>query len=161
MVVSKDAVKQMLVKHGFYSTCESFNFDFCNPHGDFTNQFEDNGDGTVTDRATHLMWEKGGSEEGRTYLDALRYAQELNNMGLGGHSDWRIPTIEELASLLESSWKKEDLFIDPVFDTKQKSCWSMDTMGLERAWNVNFHLGYVADDPMTCRYWVRAVRSVP
>ncbi len=160
-VVSKADVRQMLLKHRFYSTCSSHNFDFCNADGEFANQFEDNGDGTVTDRATHLMWQKGGSEEGRTYLDALQYAQELNKKAFGGHSDWRVPTIEELASLLESSWKNEDLFIEPIFDPKQKSCWSTDTLGLERAWNVDFHLGYVTDDPMTFLHWVRAVRSVP
>ncbi len=159
-VVSKDAIRGMLTKHRFYSTCSNHNFDFCNPDGDFANQFEDNGNGTITDRATHLMWEKEGSEERRTYLDALKYAQELNNKRFGGYSDWRVPTIEELASLLESSWKHEDLFIEPFFGTKQKSCWSTDTLGLERAWKVDFHLGYMADDPMTFLYWVRAVRSV-
>jgi hypothetical protein len=159
-VVSKDAIREMLITHRFYSTCSNHNFDFCNPEGDFANQFEDNGNGTITDRATHLMWEKGGSEERRTFLDALKYAQELNNKRFGGYSDWRVPTIEELASLLESSWKNEDLFIEPIFNAKQKSCWSTDAMGLERAWKVDFHLGYGADDPMTFLYWVRAVRSV-
>jgi len=159
-VVSKDAIRGMLKKHRFYSTCSNHNFDFCNPDGDFANQFEDNGNGTITDRATHLMWEKEGSEERRTYLDALKYAQELNNKRFGGYSDWRVPTIEELASLLESSWKNEDLFIEPFFGTKQKSSWSTDTLGLERAWKIDFHLGYMADDPMTFLYWVRAVRSV-
>ena len=159
-VVSKDAIREMLSKHHFYSTCSNHNFDFCNPDGDFSNQFEDNGDGTATDRATHLMWEKGGVSERRTFLDALKYGQDLNNRRFGGYSDWRVPTIEELASLLESSWKNEDLFIDPVFDTQQRSCWSTDTQGLERAWKVDFYLGYVADDPMTFLHWVRAVRSV-
>ena len=159
-VVSRDAIREMLTKHRFYSTCSNHNFYFCNPEGDFANQFEDNGNGTITDRATHLMWERGGSEERRTFLDALKYAQELNNKRFGGYSDWRVPTIEELASLLESSWKNEDLFIEPIFGAKQKSCWSTDAMGLERAWKVDFHLGYVADDPMTFLYWVRAVRSV-
>ena len=158
-VLTTADIREMLLRHHFYSTCNNYNFDFCNPDGNFNNLFQDNGDGTVTDRASHLMWEKGGSLEKVTFLDALKYVQELNRKTFAGHADWRLPTIEELASLLEPSWKNEDLFIEKFFDARQRSCWSVDTQGIERAWSVDFHLGYVTDDPLSYLNWVRAVRS--
>ncbi|MGB3366427.1 MAG: DUF1566 domain-containing protein [Acidaminobacteraceae bacterium] len=58
--------------------------------------YSDNGDGTVTDNVTNLMWQQTMSEK-MTYDDALLYANEKQ---LGGYSDWRIPTIKELFSLI-------------------------------------------------------------
>lgn len=158
-VLTNADIRDILLRHHFYSTCGNYNFDFCNPDGNFNNLFQDNGDGTVTDRASRLVWEKGGSQERVTFLDALKYVQQLNKKKFAGSADWRVPTIEELASLLESSWKNEDLFIERFFDTRQRGCWSSDTQGLERAWKVDFHLGYVTDDPLSYLNWVRAVRS--
>ena len=62
------------------------------------NKFKDNGDETVSDEATGLMWQK--SDGGKTYLwqDGLKYCDALS---LGGHSDWRLPNIKELHSLLD------------------------------------------------------------
>ncbi|MBN1420803.1 MAG: DUF1566 domain-containing protein [Planctomycetes bacterium] len=66
-------------------------------------RYMDNGDGTITDLCTGLMWEKAtawpGSEYSPTeygevtFQEALRYARELR---LGGHDDWRLPDIREL-----------------------------------------------------------------
>ena len=58
--------------------------------------YTDNGDGTITDNVTGLMWEKDMGEK-MTYEDAFSKAEQSN---LGGHSDWRVPTIKELYSLI-------------------------------------------------------------
>lgn len=154
-------VRALLYAHEFYATCWNYNSDFCNPEGDFNNLFEDNGDGTVTDRATGLMWQKGGSPAPVTWAGAAVYAEKINREGLGGHRDWRLPTLEELASLMERSWKNADLFIDPVFDRAQRYCWSLDTRDGDRAWKANFHMGFFLDFPMVARNSVRLVRSIP
>lgn len=58
--------------------------------------FRENGDGTVFDRTTGKMWQQG--EGGfMTWRSALDYCGKLS---LGGHEDWRLPTIDELRSLL-------------------------------------------------------------
>jgi hypothetical protein len=160
MDLPAEAVKALLMKNDFYATCWTYNGDFCNPTGEFENSFVDNGNGTVTDRRTRLMWQQDGSPASMTWPDAVKYVQEINQEGFAGHSDWRLPTVEELASVMERSWLNDDLFLDPVFGSGQKYCWSVDTKGVERAWKSNFHLGFFLDFPMSELNSVRAVRSV-
>ena len=152
-------VRETLYKYNFHSTCGGYNGNFCNPDGRFHNSFKNNNNGTVTDQVTGLMWEKSGSFTAMTWEEAKAYVRKLNLQNFSGYSDWRLPTLEELASLLESSWKNDGLFIETVFDKKQKSCWSADTHGLDKAWKANYHLGYIIDSPLTLRNSVRAVRS--
>ncbi|MDE3743834.1 DUF1566 domain-containing protein [Maribacter polysaccharolyticus] len=62
--------------------------------------FQDNGDGTVTDLNTGLMWQQTPDFERHNYYDAFDYVDELE---IGGYTDWRLPTIKELYSLLYSN----------------------------------------------------------
>ena len=149
----------MLVKYNFYSSCFDFNTAFCNPGGNCENAFVDNGDATVTDHATGLMWQQSGSREPLSWLDAKAYIKEMNRVGFGGHTDWRLPTVEELASTIEISWKNGDLYVSTLFDNRQRACWSADTRGPQRAWKAALHLGIIIDEPMTYVNGVRAVRS--
>lgn len=69
-------------------------------------------------------------------------------------------TIEEAMSLMESKKNKDGLYIDPVFDQKQRWIWTMDQPSASAAWYVFFSLGGCDDFDMEVydRY-VRAVRS--
>ncbi len=67
--------------------------------------YTDNGDSTVTDNVTGLMWEQkavGNKDNTYTWKDALAYCEKLI---LGGHDDWRLPNPKEFERLvdLESS----------------------------------------------------------
>ncbi len=62
------------------------------------NDFSDNGDGTLTDRATGLMWQKADSGKGLNWEQALAYAAGLK---LAGHGDWRLPNAKELQSIVD------------------------------------------------------------
>jgi len=165
-MLSKDAVRTMLKKNDF-SDSE------WNPNGSFDNDFVDNGDGTVTDRATGLMWQKDGSPKPLTLKRATSYIRSLSNKRFMGYSDWRIPTVEELASLIGENAKR-GLYIDPLFATKQKSCWSSDSGFVEDkymkdVWIVSFVEGktilrMLGDNAIllgeyTDTYYVRGVRS--
>ena len=154
--LSKGDVKAMLKKHNF------FDKDW-NATGDFKNDFKDNGNGTVTDRKTGLMWQQSGSDNYMLYKDIDDYVRQLNKKGLGGYKDWRLPTIEELASLLERK-KVNDRYIDPLFDKKQDWCWSADkykgSSGLAGlAWVVYFNLGFVYRLNRSLSPYVRVVRA--
>lgn len=61
--------------------------------------YTDNGDGTVTDDNTALVWQKSPPNDRLQYADALAYCAALD---LGGRSDWRVPSIKELYSLADN-----------------------------------------------------------
>jgi len=95
-----------------------------NISGSFANIFVDNGI-TVTDKRTGLMWQKNGSSSLFSYFRAKAYVKKLNNSKFGGFSDWRLPTLEELASLLEEN-AEDSTHVNKIFDTAQSKLWSAD-----------------------------------
>jgi len=65
------------------------------------NDFVDHGDGTVTDRATGLVWSRADSGAGMDWEHALAWVQQKNRESYLGHSDWRLPSAKELQSLVD------------------------------------------------------------
>ena len=65
------------------------------------NLFQNNGDGTISDLATGLMWPKTDNGSGIDWEHALAYAQTQNNANYLGHNDWRLPNTKELQSLVD------------------------------------------------------------
>ena len=83
------------------------------------NAFTDNGDGTITDAATGLMWMQEDSKTGMTWKNALSYAE---NFTYAGYSDWRLPDVKELQSIVDytrSPQSSNSAAIDPLFDCTQ------------------------------------------
>jgi hypothetical protein len=83
------------------------------------NSFKDNGDGTVTDAATRLMWSQPDSGIGMDWEHALAWAQQKNAEKYLGHTDWRLPSIKELQSIVDYTRAPEvtnSPAIDPVFN---------------------------------------------
>ncbi len=62
------------------------------------NNFVDNGDGTITDKATGLMWQQADDGTTHNWENALSYCEDLT---LANHSDWRLPNAKELHSILD------------------------------------------------------------
>ena len=82
------------------------------------NQFADNGDGTITDNATELMWSQSDSGAGLNWEDALAWVQQKNDEDYLGHNDWRLPNAKELQSLLDYTRSPDThgtAAIDPLF----------------------------------------------
>ncbi len=87
-----------------------------------TNNFVDNGDGTITDQATRLMWTQDDSGKGLNWQEALAWAQTKNSENHLGYSDWRLPDIKELQSIVDYSRSPDatsSAAIDAVFNTTQ------------------------------------------
>ncbi|UMB59325.1 DUF1566 domain-containing protein [Lutibacter sp. A80] len=80
------------------------------------NNFIDNGDGTISDLATGLMWQKADDGISRDWEASLAYAEGLT---LGNKSDWRLPNAKELQSIVDytrSPKTTNSPAIDPLFE---------------------------------------------
>ena len=83
------------------------------------NNFVDNGDNTVSDLATGLMWQKADDGVARDWQESLIYS-EISE--LADHSDWRLPNAKELQSIVDytrSPQTTNSPAIDPVFETTE------------------------------------------
>ena len=82
------------------------------------NDLHDNSDGTITDRATGLMWSKADSGQGMNWQAALAWVQQKNVAKFLGHDDWRLPGVKELQSIVDYSRSPDTSHspaIDPLF----------------------------------------------
>lgn len=106
------------------------------------NDFVDNGDGTITDRATGLMWMKADSGKTMNWEKALEYAE---NLEYAGYDDWRLPNAKELQSIVDHSRSPATTdrsvrgpAIDPIFDTTETESWFWtSTTHLEHGTSTN------------------------
>lgn len=89
-------------------------------------RFIDNGDGTVTDTETNLMWKQTDAmqelNKWTNWHEAQDYIRDLNAKLFLGHADWRMPALKEAESLYDATQKQHirdmdrfEIFIDPVF----------------------------------------------
>jgi hypothetical protein len=161
--LDEEDVKKMLQHHDFY--CGEYNWskNFCHPQGkgirhDYKVQ---KGGKVIVDRTTGLMWEQSGSANSMVYEDTKDYIDKLNRDKFAGFDDWRMPTLEEAMSLMESKQQNNNLFIDDKFDSKQDWIWTADEVpGKPRAWVVFFNSGDCYHSHVDYdKLFVRCVRS--
>jgi hypothetical protein len=119
--------------------------------------YTDNGDGTVTDTITGLAWQQTGSSN-KTWEQALAYCEGLN---LGGHTDWRMPNIKELRSLVDYSLHKPAINTMYFPDTVSPFYWSSTTFptNTSSAWGLHFDDGDDHYGNKFGSFYVRAVRG--
>lgn len=124
--------------------------------------FKNNGNGTVTDSTSGLTWQQG--EPGFMYWDnAISYCEGLS---LGGQSDWRLPNIDELNSIVDTKYSNPT--IDKAYfpNTHADSYWSSDpspktTYGISYAWGVSFSGGGKYEWMTISALYVRCVTDSP
>ncbi len=127
-------------------------------------QFVDNGDGTISDMTSGLMWMKDDSGEGLDWENALSYAE---NLEYAGHTDWKLPNVKELQSIVDYSgvypaisksyfnitdddayfWTSTSAYFSKASEEEQKHYW---------AWYVAF--GYAVDGNNEDTHGAGAVR---
>ena len=162
--------------------------------------YTDNGDGTITDNDTGLIWEKKDDSGGIHDVDntytwsgpslgstnvmdgtiATEFLATLNaGAGFAGHTDWRIPNIKELQSIVNYEIEYPGPVVDPVFhragtctacsDVTAASCsctssyyyWSStaDRRNPNFAWDVLFSIGGGSENSKYYDMRARAVRG--
>ncbi|MEK7990297.1 MAG: DUF1566 domain-containing protein [Thiotrichaceae bacterium] len=128
------------------------------------NRFVDNGDGTISDYGTGLMWMKDDSGQGKDWVNALAYAENLEYVD---YDDWRLPNVKELQSIVDYSgvypainphyfnitdqdayfWSSTSAYFSDTSEENQKHYW---------AWYVAF--GYAVDNQGEDSHGAGAVR---
>ncbi len=123
--------------------------------GSFGN-FVDNDNGTVTDTATGLMWQKDTAPGTYTWQQALLYCESIS---LADYHDWRLPNRNELQSIVD--YNTYDSSIDPLFSIVRSTYWSSTTYNRypDGAWSVHFSSCRVDEDDKSSFGYVRAVRG--
>ena len=131
--------------------------------GQSSNASVDNGDGTVTDTSTGLMWQQDTARDGQGNYDPMTWEEALaycESRTIGGHTDWRLPTIKELRSLVDHT--KYDPAIDALHfpNTVASVYWSSTpfTYVTCLTWIIDFYNGGTGSGSETY-YYVRAVRG--
>lgn len=159
------------------------------PSGGAPLAYEDNLDGTFTDLNSGLMWEiKDGWDYvqdytnphdvenwytwsatwGGTEPDGTAFTKFLNELntepGFAGYTDWRMPTVKELQSLVDYSVPHAPT-VSGVLpgETLNVTYWSATSSAREgeehRAWTVEFYRGSCGNQVKSSNYHVRAVRG--
>ena len=99
-------------------------------------RFTDNGDGTVTDLKTMLMWFKDASVlEGYMYMEAVDACTMYPIWSFAGYDDWRLPSMPELMSLIDKSQSDPALPPDNPFVNVQERYWSTHEFGSYKDWH--------------------------
>jgi hypothetical protein len=129
--------------------------------------YTNNGDDTVTDNVTGLMWQDNADvktvtkkyENSDDSTDtAFTYCK---NLTLGNYTDWRLPTIDELVYITDKGR------VNPAIDTTKfnnvasNNYWSSTTNAFfsSSAWVVNFNYGNDYNNDKSSSYFVRCVRA--
>lgn len=110
--------------------------------------YTDNHDGTITDKVTGLTWQAVPTAEDMSWNDAIDYC---NNLKLGGHSDWRMPSVKELFSIQDfgRSWP----YIDTTYFKLASGLISKD----EQFWTSTKYVGVTAQGRDNSAFGVNAV----
>ena len=122
--------------------------------------FETYRQGVVADRSGSRIWQQSGSAFPVTWQRAHDVIEELNRNRFGGLDQWRLPTVEELLTLLGNDPRVENFCIEPIFDRTQRWLWSCDRRSFTAAWYINVEHGFVGWQDFTASYSVRAVHSM-
>ena len=122
------------------------------------------GDDVVTDLATGLMWAVDGNEAGcanggtKTWVAARDYARDLT---FAGFTDWRLPNINELLSIVDYSKYNPPIF-DPPFTNTALTYYKSSTTYKELTtinWSVMFENGKTVTDYKEADRNIRCVRG--
>lgn len=187
--ISGGSIRQTPCKVGVRDAARVFNLDaLWRPRCMQAKPLQVNGDGTVSDIATGCMWQQAGSEYPLTWQESHDYVAWLNESAFAGYDDWRLPTVDELSTIMEEPPMLGGYCVASVFqgntgaasssgtvsrlpggqvsgfgglpDVTCDSLWTCDRKSYMAAWFVSSSMGFVGWQDHTCRFGTRAVRCL-
>ena len=126
-------------------------------------RFVNNGDGTISDRKMGLMWERSVTGDCVNWRKVNKFILKWNTNGYYGYHNWRLPTIDELRTLLVSE-KTNGLFLNPIFeesgcDIRGLSLWSSSISAPGERWATDFRDRRARSVRKHHWAWLKVVRS--
>lgn len=137
-------------------------------------RFIDNGDSTITDTKTNLMWMKQESYQQTghwlTWFESYDFIKKANENGFANYYDWQMPTLKDLKTLYEAHktnskqvGREMIIHIDPIFAKEGSGAWwALEANGHFNAFGIEFNNGkrFSAPKKSKARKAVRAMRVV-
>ncbi|RJR18074.1 MAG: DUF1566 domain-containing protein [Nitrospiraceae bacterium] len=124
----------------------------------FADRYTDNGNDTITDNVTGLIWQKEDDNTTSAWEQAIAACEGLD---FAGYDDWRLPNIKELRSIVDNS--RYSPAIDTTYfpNTDVSYYWSSTTgaNNAALAWYVYFSSGNLGYGNKSDSYYVRCVRG--
>ena len=140
-------------------------------------RFQDNGDGTVTDKESRLMWMRCasgqqwrgqrcvGTAQAYAWADAQRHADQVSRDAAAFFNDWRLPALRELATITDRGCASPRTNLAVFPDTPAAPFWSSTPRPGERSGERVLALSFGAEGVMLARkderLHVRLVRTGP
>lgn len=123
-----------------------------------TNHFTDNGNGTITDNVTNLVWQKIHSTDSLTWEQALSYADTTT---IGGYTDWRLPNIKELHSINDENFVNPSVNNTFFSNVGVNKFWSSTSLPNQttKAWYLSTQFGITTYDVKTIKHYIYCVRG--
>ena len=139
---------------GTYQAGAAFNFQTVSIGGDLV----------TIDHNTGLMWAANGEDKGCNWGNQTDWSAAIdwcNNLDFGGYTDWRLPNVRELQSIVDYGAFSPTIDTTNFVNAKSYYYWSSTTFDkvASSAWYVDFSDGDVHYDTKTSNSYVRAVRG--
>ncbi len=136
ILLDNEQLRRCIEKWNFYDKA-------INQQGRFNNYLADSGDGlTVIDEQTGIMWQRAGLDlcSRRTMQ---RKCDQIHKDGFAGFHDWRLPTVAEALSLMESMPNQKGIHLHPCFSKEQPFVFTSARRKPTGYWFVDYKQGKV------------------
>lgn len=124
------------------------------------NRFTSQTEKTVIDLSCNLIWQISGTRFPVNREGAFHYIKQLNDDCFAGISTWRMPTVNELLSLVDRTPEGRSYCVKSIFDSRLKWLWSADRCTYITGWYVNHELGFAGYNDFDSFYHVKAVSTL-
>lgn len=154
-LLTTDELRSFLVKKNIFDKRH-------NPEGNFVGdmvKIVQKTRGVFKDRATGLMWHDTLSG-GKSYKSARMWLKRINKNKYWGHDDWRIPTVEEAATLLKRVKNSNGMHCQLVFHSRIAGFWTCDRFDSQKQWVVLFSGGFIYAPDIRSKNHVFLVRTI-